>query len=605
MHTESATSSQLEELVSSFPGLQKIRALEAFALRAKSKLALDLLAFFASEGEHSNAEAYIQNFSSRGTSNRATASLARAFGILHGDADAFDKSIYMLLQLHQANPDSLTREQFIYLCSGLFDCGHQLEDVNSKALRQLPRQRRLSFELENAVKKAEEIWFTKFKETIGVGADALLPLAPGPDAFNKLASAIAPGTITDGPLVSVIMTSFKPNSDVELAVDSILAQTWQNFELIIVDDGSGAEFENSIKKIAAKDGRIRIVRLTKNAGTYQARNAGLLHANGKYITGQDSDDWSHPQRLEKQVLDLEANPLKVANACAGLRFKDNMSVDLAKGRNPFRVQKQSVPVSMMIRMSPVHLKLGFYDAVRKGADSEFISRISAVFGGESYGEIADILYFIRVSSTSLSGGDFAPGWRHENRAVYLEAYKNWHKSLGTIRGDAFVDVLSQRKFPAPIPYRADLPRNAPREFDVVFSANWFASGSLERELLPAILEAVADGLRVGFSQLHSLNIFQNATAAVSKEILALLSDGKIEYVSQDEASVFIQKLVVSADTIAFNEINVHGWSVSDLICLTSGKTPGWLLDKGLLKSVSSFGANKHQVMKLSELRIDV
>lgn len=90
------------------------------------------------------------------------------------------------------------------------------------------------------------------------------------------------------------------------AIDSILNQTYRNFELIIIDDCSQDESVDYIKSI--NDNRVRLLINDKNSGPAVTRNRGLEVAKGKYIAIMDSDDISMPTRLEKQVAYMEMNP---------------------------------------------------------------------------------------------------------------------------------------------------------------------------------------------------------------------------------------------------------------------------------------------------------
>ncbi len=92
------------------------------------------------------------------------------------------------------------------------------------------------------------------------------------------------------------------------AIESILQQTFTDFEFLIVDDGSMDGSLAIIQDYAERDPRIRILELPENKGVSIARNTGITQASGKLITGMDSDDISLPQRLEKQVAYLEAHP---------------------------------------------------------------------------------------------------------------------------------------------------------------------------------------------------------------------------------------------------------------------------------------------------------
>ena len=106
------------------------------------------------------------------------------------------------------------------------------------------------------------------------------------------------------PLVSVVMTTYNRADVIGRSIDSILNQTYDNFELIIVDDGCTDSTYEVLEKYAAKDKRIVLLR-QNNQGLAAARNAGVDKAQGKYIAFMDDDDVSLPNRLKKQVTFLE------------------------------------------------------------------------------------------------------------------------------------------------------------------------------------------------------------------------------------------------------------------------------------------------------------
>ena len=102
------------------------------------------------------------------------------------------------------------------------------------------------------------------------------------------------------PFVSVLLCVYNGEKYVTAAIDSILAQTFTNFEFVIVNDGSSDRTPIILKEAAARDPRVRIVH-QKNSGLTSALNAGLALCRGQWIARQDDDDISLPQRLEKQV----------------------------------------------------------------------------------------------------------------------------------------------------------------------------------------------------------------------------------------------------------------------------------------------------------------
>ena len=107
------------------------------------------------------------------------------------------------------------------------------------------------------------------------------------------------------PKVSVIMPCFNVERYIGAAIQSVLGQTFTDFELIIVDDGATDGSEAVYMSFA--DPRIRIVRQT-NRGLAGARNTGIRQARGQFIALLDSDDLWHPQKLEKHVAHLESGP---------------------------------------------------------------------------------------------------------------------------------------------------------------------------------------------------------------------------------------------------------------------------------------------------------
>jgi glycosyltransferase involved in cell wall biosynthesis len=107
------------------------------------------------------------------------------------------------------------------------------------------------------------------------------------------------------PKISVLMPVYNVAEFVAASIESILNQTFQDFEFIIIDDGSNDGTSEAIG--AYKDPRIVFVQ-RRHLGTVYQLNFGLAIARGKYIARQDGDDWSHPKRFEKQIDFLESHP---------------------------------------------------------------------------------------------------------------------------------------------------------------------------------------------------------------------------------------------------------------------------------------------------------
>ena len=104
--------------------------------------------------------------------------------------------------------------------------------------------------------------------------------------------------------VSVVVPAYNRAKVLKYSVESVLEQTYQNFEIVVVDDGSTDNTEEVIKSF--NDGRIRYIKHEKNEGGARARNTGIKAARSNYIAFQDSDDEWLPEKLEKQVKVLES-----------------------------------------------------------------------------------------------------------------------------------------------------------------------------------------------------------------------------------------------------------------------------------------------------------
>ncbi|MDD5997543.1 MAG: glycosyltransferase family 2 protein [Bacteroidales bacterium] len=108
--------------------------------------------------------------------------------------------------------------------------------------------------------------------------------------------------------VSIVMPYYNAAKYIEETVNSILSQTYQDWELIIVDDCScAAETEKTLAKVTAIDARIKVIRSQTNGGAGIARNIGIKEAKGKYLAFCDSDDWWYPTKLEEQIKFMEDN----------------------------------------------------------------------------------------------------------------------------------------------------------------------------------------------------------------------------------------------------------------------------------------------------------
>lgn len=110
------------------------------------------------------------------------------------------------------------------------------------------------------------------------------------------------------PNVSVVMPVFNGEAFVKEALESILNQSFKQFEIVVINDGSTDKTQEIVTRLASKDARIRLINHPKNSGLIPCLNEGLELAQGNYIARMDADDIAHPIRLQRQFEFLESNP---------------------------------------------------------------------------------------------------------------------------------------------------------------------------------------------------------------------------------------------------------------------------------------------------------
>ena len=126
-------------------------------------------------------------------------------------------------------------------------------------------------------------------------------------------------------LVSIVMPSYNTAKYIAETVQSVLAQTYQNWELIIVDDCSTDDTDEVVKPFLS-DSRIRYLKNEKNSGAAVSRNRALREAKGKWIAFLDSDDLWLPEKLEKQIAFMKENGYHFS-------YTDYMEIDEASRPN--------------------------------------------------------------------------------------------------------------------------------------------------------------------------------------------------------------------------------------------------------------------------------
>lgn len=109
-------------------------------------------------------------------------------------------------------------------------------------------------------------------------------------------------------LVSIIMPAYNVEKLISDSINSVLSQTYKNFELIVVDDYSQDQTSQIVENFILKDKRVKLIKNIKNKGVAETRNTGLDHAQGEFVAFLDSDDKWQETKLEKQINIIKQHP---------------------------------------------------------------------------------------------------------------------------------------------------------------------------------------------------------------------------------------------------------------------------------------------------------
>jgi glycosyltransferase involved in cell wall biosynthesis len=212
------------------------------------------------------------------------------------------------------------------------------------------------------------------------------------------------------PAVSVVIPAYLAAPDIRDALDSVFAQTFSSFEVVVVNDGSPdtPEFERAIEPY-----RSHIVYIKQpNQGAAGARNTGVRAARGRFVAFLDADDLWAPEFLRRQAWYLDAWPactLVYADALitgdsplAGRRFMDNAPSEGDVTLVSLIEQRCNVLMSTVVARRPAMVDAGLFDkSLRRGQDFDLWLRLAA--GGHAIGYQRMVLAERRARATGLSG----------------------------------------------------------------------------------------------------------------------------------------------------------------------------------------------------------
>lgn len=356
-----------------------------------------------------------------------------------------------------------------------------------------------------------------------------------PLLLDNLRPATALAPVEAGPCVSIVVAAFNAERWIATALRSIQDQTWQNLEVVIVDDASQDGTVEVAEAFVREDERFRLVRLKSQSGPYAARNLAMEGIRGDLITAHDADDWSHPQKIELQVRELAKRPGAVASQSMCVRVSNDL-------------QFTSQPSSQSLRLARANLSSTLFPStlVRRAgkwyswpsADSEFRRRLQDMTGGEIVTALETApLSFVRVHERSLTNGaashykslSFVTGARRLNLDA-AEALRHIGPSG---------DLVAQAKGPTDLPVLIPEKGRPPRHYDVIHFSDFALPGGTTHSNMAEIHAQSEGGLTSAV--VHQRPYMWKQELGLNRKFWSFANDHQIDVLTADS--------VVSCDTL--------------------------------------------------------
>jgi hypothetical protein len=259
--------------------------------------------------------------------------------------------------------------------------------------------------------------------------------------------------IEEGPLVTIIMPAFNAAATLTHSVESILNQTWQPIELIIVNDCSSDTTLEIASELARQDDRVRVLNNRINVGPYVSKNRALDLARGDWVTGHDADDWAHPERIERQVQAMLNHPGCKVSIGQMVRMEESgrFSHFSKIGKTSIDGAQRLASISCFFDRAYFKETLGHWDSVRFGGDSELIERCRSLLGPDFL--TAGVLTMLCLDSEqSLTNhpvhGISKTTGISPSRQYYREQWMRWHRGLMSSEDAYLAFPQTERKFDA-------------------------------------------------------------------------------------------------------------------------------------------------------------
>ncbi len=326
------------------------------------------------------------------------------------------------------------------------------------------------------------------------------------DLYSCLSGSNVPKKIAplpeSAPLVTVIIPAYNAENTIHLVLDAILTQTYSKLEVLVSDDCSEDNTIEIVKEYEQKDARVKLIQAKTNSGPYVARNIALREASGEFVNVNDADDWSHPEKIEKQLDHLLQNPEVIANTSQLVRVFPDLTFFRRGNYGTYLIKNYS---SLLFRREKVVKELGYWDSVRFGADADLIERVAKLFGVKNLK--CGPLLFAKQTENSLTGNDSfgVHGFLMGARKEYTDARHYHHESAKSLYYS-----FPQRKRPFAVPEplwpKRMVKEGKRRHFDVIIASDFRLPGGTTMSNIEEIKAQKDHGMRTGLIQLSRYDL---------------------------------------------------------------------------------------------------
>lgn len=257
------------------------------------------------------------------------------------------------------------------------------------------------------------------------------------------------------PKVSVIITSYNKGEYLSEAIDSVLSQTFNNYELIIIDDGSSDNSREIIDSYHIKNSQIKPI-YQENIGVIKTRNKAINIATGEYIVQLDGDDKIHKDFLSWTVPELDQNPKTGIIFCQTEFFGKKSGVwNLGEYNIQSQLTSNLIVISALFRKNDFDKTQGYSDQFNEGLE-DWDFWLSLIETGVEVKEIKKVGFYYRIIDNSRNQGYSASTETKLKRLIYIR-----HSNLYLENGLDPVNLLWELKRKESQIYDLNLIKNSP------------------------------------------------------------------------------------------------------------------------------------------------